>query len=132
MNQSRQYVLRKSLVLLLGEAVVVGLMCGVYALLDKFHVGVLLGGMVGALVAVGNFLALAIVATLAADRAEQQDVAGGQKLIRGSYPMRLLAMAAILFVCAGSGFFDVVALALPLLFVRPILTLTEFFSKKEA
>mgnify|MGYP006967287329 CR=1 FL=1 len=32
----------------------------------------------------------------------------------------------------GSGFFDVIALVLPLIFVRPILTIAEFFRKKGA
>jgi hypothetical protein len=41
-------------------------------------------------------------------------------------------MAAVLFLCAKSGLFDVVALVLPLVFVRPILAIAEFFKKKGA
>ena len=54
----------------------------------------------------------------------------GQKLMAGSYPIRLLVLAGALFLCAKSGVFDLIALVLPLLFVRPILTIAEFFSKK--
>ena len=50
--------------------------------------------------------------------------------MKGSYPIRMIAMAGILILCAKSGFFDVLALVLPLLFVRPILTIAEFFRKK--
>jgi hypothetical protein len=132
MEESRKYVLQQTLFILLGELVCVALMCGVYALLSRFALPVLLGGIVGALVAVGNFFFMAMIATLAADRAQQQDVDGGKKLLSSSYPLRLLAMAAILGLCAFSGWFDILALVLPLIFVRPIITVTEFFKKKGA
>ena len=41
-------------------------------------------------------------------------------------------MAGVLILCAKSGYFDVIALVLPLVFVRPILTIKEFFKKKGA
>ena len=132
MTNSRKLVLKETAVIALGEAICVAAMWAVYYLLDKFSLSVLLGGLVGLLVATGNFFALAVAATLAADRAEAQDVEGGQQLMRSSYPLRLLAMAVILFLCAKSGIFDVIALVLPLLFVRPILTISEFFRKKGA
>ena len=132
MTQSRKYVLKQTLIVLLGEAVGLALMFGVYALLDKFAVSVLLGGIVGAVLAAGNFFFMAVVATLAADKAEQQDAEGGKKLVKGAYPIRILVLAALLFLCGKSGYFDILALALPLLFVRPTLTITEFFGKKGA
>ena len=132
MTESRKLVLKETAVIAVGELICVALMCGVYAIIGKFGISVLLGGLVGLLVATGNFLFLAVIATLAADRAENQDVAGGQKLMRSSYPIRLLVMAVVLILCAKSGFFDVIALVLPLLFVRPILTIAEFFKKKGA
>mgnify|MGYP007110318364 FL=1 len=107
-------------------------MCSVYALIGKFTTAVLLGGLVGAVLAIGNFFALAVMATLAADRAEAQDVEGGKKLMQSSYPIRLLVLAGALVLCAMSGYFDVLALALPLVFVRPVLTVAEFFRKKGA
>ena len=130
MTQSRKLVLKETAIIAVGEAVCVALMCAVYALIGKFTLPVLWGGLVGLLVATGNFFFLAVAATLAADRAEAQDVEGGQKLMRSSYPIRLLVMAAVLFLCAKSGMFDVIALVLPLLFVRPVLAAVEFFRKK--
>lgn len=132
MTQSRKYVLKETLIVLLGEGIALALMFGVYALLGKIGIPVLLGGIVGAVLAVGNFFFMAVVVTLAADKAEQQDAEGGKKLVKGSYPIRILALAAILFLCGRSGCFDILALVLPLLFVRPILTITEFFRKKGA
>ena len=130
MTDSRKLVLKETAIVALGEAICVALMCGVYALLGKFGLSVVLGGLVGFLVAAGNFFSLAVVATIAADKAEAGDPASGQKLMKSSYPIRLLAMAGVLSLCAKSGVCDVIALVLPLLFVRPILTIAEFFRKK--
>lgn len=127
--ESRKIALHETAIVAAGEAAGVAIMLGIYALLGKFHTGVLLGALMGGLLAVLNFFGMAVVATLAADRAEQQDVEGGQKLLRGSYPLRLACLLAVLVVCARSGFFDVVALVVPLTFVRPTITLAEFFRK---
>lgn len=132
MAESRKYVLNQTLVVLLGTLVGAALIVGIYALIGKFAVSVLLGVLVGTILSTANFFAMAMIATLAADRAEAQDVAGGQKLIKGSYPIRILVLAVTLILCAKSGYFDVLAMALPLLFVRPILTIQEFFKKKGA
>ena len=132
MTDSRKLVLKETAVIAIGEAVCVALMCGVYGLIGKFDLSVVLGGLVGFLVATGNFFALAVAATLASDKAEAGDPLAGQKLMKSSYPIRLLAMALVLILCAKSGYFDVIALVVPLLFVRPILTIAEFFKKKGA
>ena len=130
MTESRKLVLKETAFIALGEVICVALMCGVYALIGKWSLSVLLGGLAGFLVAVGNFFFLAMIATLAADKAEAGDPLAGQKLMKGSYPIRLLVMAVVLILCAKSGYFDVLALVLPLAFVRPILTIGEFFKKK--
>ena len=130
MTDSRKLVLKETAIVALGEAICVALMCGVYALLGKLDLSVVLGGLVGFLVATGNFFFLAVVATIAADKAEAGDPVSGQKLMKSSYPIRLLVMAGVLILCAKSGVFDVIALVLPLLFVRFILTIAEFFRKK--
>ena len=84
MTESRKLVLKETAVIAIGEAICVVLMCLIYALIGKFNASVLLGGLVGLLLATGNFFFLAVIATLAADKAEAQDVAGGQKLMRSS------------------------------------------------
>lgn len=132
MTESRKLVFKETAVIAVGEAICVALMCLIYALIGKFNASVLLGSLVGLLLATGNFFFLAVIATLAADRAEAQDVVGGQKLMKSSYPIRLLVLAGLLVLCAWSGVFDVIALVLPLAFVRPILTIAEFFKKKGA
>lgn len=130
MTESRKIVLKETALIAGGELICVALMCGVYALMGKFGIPVLLGGLVGALLATANFFFLAVVASLAADRAQTQDVADGQKMIRISYLIRLLVLAVLLILCAKSGFFDLLALLLPLVFMQPVLAITEFFRKK--
>jgi hypothetical protein len=130
MTESRKLVFKETAIIAVGEVICVALMCAVYALIGKFSVAVLLGGFIGLLVATGNFFSLALVSTLASDKAEAGDPVSGQKLMKSSYPIRLLVMAAALILCAKSGMFDVIALVVPLLFVRPILTVKEFFRKK--
>lgn len=130
MTESRKIVWNQTARIAIGEAVCLGLMYGVYGLLHKLALPVILGGLVGAVLAMGNFFFMAVIATLAADKAQAQDVEGGQKLMKSSYPIRILVLALVLILCARSGHFDVLAMALPLLFVRPVIMVGEFFSKK--
>lgn len=127
---SRKYVLTQTGIIAIGQAVGVGVMLGVFALLDKFDYTVVLGGLSGALVATLNFFFMAVSLTLAADRATEQDVKGGKGLVKSSYAIRTIVMFAVLFVCAKSGHFHVVALVVPLLLVHPTLLVAEFFKKK--
>ena len=126
----RKYVLRQTLVVALGEAVGVAAMIGIFALLGQFDSKVLLGGLVGGLVAVANFFVMAIGVNIAADKAEKQDVKGGQATIKGSYMLRMIGMFVVLFAFAKSGLCNVIALVVPLIFTRFTLTLQEFFRRK--
>lgn len=132
MTESRKIALQQTLQIAIGEAVCLGIMYGVYALLHRLAWPVVLGGLIGGVLAVANFFAMAVVATLAADKAETQDVEGGQKLMKSAYPIRILVLAGVLIACAASGYFDVLALLLPLLFVRPVIMILGFFGKKGA
>lgn len=126
----RKEVLRQTGVVALGEAVGVAAMIGVFALLGHYSSQVLLGGIVGGLVTVGNFLAMAIAVNIAADKAQAQNVKGGEATIRISYLARMAAMAVILFAFAKSGLCNVIALVVPLIFMRPTLMIAEFFRRK--
>ena len=128
---TRTFIIRKTLLLIVGELICVGGICGVYALLGQFDAAVLLGGFVGAVLAVGNFFLMAVAADHAADQAVEQDVKGGKSTIKLSYTLRLIVIFAVLFVFAKSGVCNVLAMVLPLAFVRPILMVTEFFRKEK-
>ena len=126
----RKELLRQTGVVALGEALGVAAMMGIFALLGKFDMSVLWGGIVGGLVAIANFCIMAIGVNIAADKAQNQDVKGGQAAIKGSYALRMLVMAVVLFAFAKSGICNVIALVVPLVFVRFTLTLWEFFRRK--
>ncbi|MGN1016135.1 MAG: ATP synthase subunit I [Faecousia sp.] len=130
--ESRKIVYRETGIVAIGVAVCTAVMVLVFVLLGKFSLSVLWGGLAGAALSVGNFFFMAVGTCLAADKAESQDVKGGTLLVRNSYILRLLVLFVILFACAKSGVFNLIALVLPLVFVRPTLTVAEFFRKKGA
>lgn len=126
---SRKFVFKETAVVLLGEVVCSAAIVGIFALLGKFDGSVLLGAAVGALLATLNFFFMAIGATLAADKAQNQDVKGGKAMIQSSYMLRLVVLFLVLFAFAKSGLCNVIALVVPLIFVRPVITIAEFFRK---
>jgi hypothetical protein len=125
----RKIVLKETLVVAVGQIVCVGAMLGIYALLGSFGSTVLLGGIAGGLAAILNFFFMAISAMKAADKAEEQNVKGGQLTMRLSFLIRLAVLFIVLFALIKSGLCDVLATVLPLLFVRPILFVADFFRK---
>ncbi len=128
--QSRKEVFRQTAIVLIGQLILCGAMVGIYALLSRFTQKVLLGAIVGLLLATLNFFLMAVGVSLAADKAEAQDVKGGKSLLQMSMLGRYVLLALALFAFAKSGLCDVLPLVLPLAFVRPILTIGEFFRKK--
>jgi hypothetical protein len=129
MAESRKIVIRETLYIFIGVFLLTAVMCGIYALLGVFSLSVLLSGIVGTVLACGNFFFMAVAASMAADKAEEQNVTGGTKLLQLSYPLRLLVLAGVLLICGFSGYFNPLALVLPLAFVRPVLMLGAFFRK---
>ena len=130
MEQTKNEIWKQLGIVALCEVLGVGAMIGIFALLGYFDYTVALGGLVGGLVAFLNFFFMVIGLTAAADRAKNQDAKGGKGLVKGSYMIRTLIMFVVLFACAKSGHFNVIALVVPLLFVRPALMVAEFFGKK--
>lgn len=126
----RKFVLRQTGLVAIGEVIGTAAMIGVFALLGKYETSVLLGAVVGAVVAVGNFLAMAIGVNIAADKAEKQNVKGGQATVKGSFLLRMAVMFLLLFAFAKSKLCNPIALVVPLVFVRFTLTIAEFFRRK--
>ena len=120
---------REFLILGVGLLLGTGLMFGVFALLKKFDLTVLWGGLAGIFLALLNFFLMAVSVWRAADRAEQQDVAGGKRLMQLSMFGRYALLLGALIVGAKSGVMNVISMLVPLLLVRPILSIGEFFRK---
>ena len=127
---SRKIVFKETAVVAIGEAICVALMLVIFAMLGKFDSTVLLGGVIGGVLTIANFFFMAVGTSLAADKAENQDVKGGQAVIKSSYLLRLVVLFVLMFACVKSGLCNVLALVIPLVFVRPVLTIGEFFRKK--
>lgn len=126
---SRKIVFIETGIVALGQVICIGVMIGVFALLGYYDTTVLLGGIFGFLLSVLNFFFMAVGTSLAADKAEKQDVKGGKGLLQLSMALRYVVLLVLLFALAKSGLCNAIALALPLIFVRPILTISEFFRK---
>ena len=130
MDQSRKIVLKETAIVVLGELLLCAIMVGIFALVGRYDTSVLLGAVFGWLLTSGNFFFLAVGATLAADKAEKQNVQGGKNLMRSSMALRVLVLFGLMFLLAKSGLCNIFALVLPLAFLRPVLMLGEFFRKK--
>ncbi len=127
---NRKIVYQETSMVLTGELIGCAAMIGIFALIGQLDLTVWLGTLAGFVISGGNFFFMAMAASLAADKAENQDVAGGKSMIKGSYFLRMLLIFVLLFACVKSGFFHPLPLVLPLLFVRPIIAVGEFFRKK--
>ena len=126
---SRKIAIHETLIIALGELICTGVMIGVFALLGKFDRTVLIGGAVGALLTTANFFFMAVGAMMAADKATEQNANGGKATVKTSYLIRMVVLAVLLFAFTKSGLCNVIALVLPLAFVRPIIMIAEFFRK---
>ena len=130
MDESRKIVIRETALIAVGELLCCGIMVGVFALLGAFSWQVLWGAVVGFVLTVANFFVMAVGTALAADKAENQNVTAGKNIIRGSMALRYIVLFVILIAFAKSGICNVLAMVLPLAFVRPVLMMGEFFRKK--
>lgn len=123
-------VIRQVGLVALCKAACVAVMLLVYAVIGRFSLPVLWGGLLGGVLAALDFLFLSIAVTRAADRAEATGEAAKAKLsIQSSSAARLLLMALILIGALKLELCDPIAAVLPLLFPRPCIMLFEFFRK---
>ncbi len=126
----QKLVFSQTAIIAVGEALGVGAMYGIFALLGKFNNTVLLGGIVGGFMTVLNFFLMAVSVNIAADKATDQNVNGAKAVVKLSYFGRLVLLAVVLFAFLKSGLCNPIALVVPLIFSRITLTLWEFFRRK--
>ena len=130
----RKFILRETALLALGELLCSAATVGVFALLGNFSFKVILGAVVGCILAIANFFFMAISSNAAADRAigdedSERAVKQGKATMKLSYTTRLLIIGILLFVFAKSGHCNLIAMVCPLFFIFPIITVIEFFRK---
>ena len=127
---NRKFIFSQAITILIGELILSVPTVGIFALLGYFNLSVVLGVVIGSLIAATNHFIMVFCIVIASGKAEKQDVKGGQALVQMSYFGRLLSLFLVLVLCAKSGAFNLFALVLPLVFTRPILTIAEQFNKK--
>jgi len=128
--EARKVVLHETGIVAAGVLICLAVMYGAFALAGYFDVKVLVGGIVGAFIAILNFFFMAVSASNAMDKAAEQDVKAGKAMLKMSRVTRMLIMFVTLAVFVKSGIANPLACVLPLVFVRPVLTVAEFFRKK--
>ena len=126
---SRKIVFQETAIVAVGEILLSAVMIGVFAAIGKFNMTVLLSALDGSLLMTAFYFSMAVTASLAADRAQRGEVEQAKKMIQTASPVRLLVLGVLLFAGIKLGA-NVIALVLPLAFVRPTLLLAEFFRKK--
>lgn len=125
----RKRILKDTALLLLGELVGSALMIGVFAAFGAFSLAVVISALTGSLVITVNYLAMAIVLDIAADRATAGEPKKARQMAQLSSTVRLVCMGVVLLAAIKLGA-NGIALLLPLLFMRPVLMAMEFFGKK--
>lgn len=115
----------------MGVIICTAVMICVFALLKRLNASVWLGALAGTVLAVGNFFFMAVTTSMATDRAKADDAKGGKRLVQTSQTVRFLILAVLLFALAKSGLCNVIALLLPIAFVRPAMMVMQFFRKED-
>ena len=124
-------VRRLLLTLTITELVCSSLMVGVFALLGKYTPQVAVGAIVGSVLAVANFAVLSIGVEKSVEAFDREGNPAGAKLaVQLSSSVRLLVIAAVVFVLLKAGVGEPVSMILPLLFTR-IGTLAMSWTTKE-
>ena len=132
-----------------GEILTGAGVCAVYLLLGKFALPVLLGAVLGAILATGNFIFLSITVNRATDRAiaergsgelseeESEAFAAEHRgriaaAVRLSFAIRMAVMVAALVLGFLSGLFDPIATLITILPWRLLLSASGMIGKKSA
>lgn len=125
-------IAKESAVFALCEAGMCILMAILFALVYKFNLSVVLGTVAGWAIALVYYLSIIVFVDMATEKAKNGDVEGGQKLLQMSRSLRMVGVFVLLIVFAITKVFDVLALALPLLFVRPAVAIASALQRKGA
>ena len=98
-----------------GTVIMLVVMLAVYAVLGKFTVGVLLGGLLGSAYAIFNFFLLGMTLQEAASMTDQQMA---HMKVRSSYSTRMIGMLILAVVAFALPFVEGIPCLIALLFPR--------------
>ena len=146
--KNKNLPLYESLFLLLGELIVSVIVVAVYLLIDKFSYTVVTGLLLGCTVTVLNFFFMAFSTLRAFDKAveargdkemdddeaekfAEEHKASVNNAVKLSFIVRTLTMIATLVAAFLLEWFDVVATLIPLLMLRPIITVKALITERK-
>lgn len=125
---SRKFILKQLLIVAIALAVCVGAMFGVFALLGKFNRQVILGGIVGYVLAVGYFFFMSI-GNAKVSESDASDATRAKAMAQGGMLLRYVVVFAILVVFVKTGLCEPFSMVIPIALLHPILLVCEFFRK---
>lgn len=126
MNNNKNPVIRATLWLSIGMVICLAVMLGVYWLIGKLELLILISGAVGTAVAIGNFFFMAVGLSSIPEGTDAMQI---KLRAQGSFMIRALAVLAILVVAIKVFKCDAIATLIPLLFTRPIFMVEQFILK---
>ena len=117
---------KETLKIVIGEAVVLILMFLIFALIGRFDSTVVLGGLLGA---AANILYFVFICIGVNSAVKEEDHKRQKQSLTVSYYLRLLILGIILAIGLKFDCFHNIAVIVPVLMTRPILTVAEILGK---
>lgn len=114
-EKPQQSIVKETKRIAVGTVIMLVVMLAVYAVLGKFTVGVLLGGLLGSAYAIFNFFLLGITLQEAASMTDQQMA---HMKVRSSYSTRMIGMLILAVVAFALPFVEGIPCLIALLFPR--------------
>ena len=114
-EKPQQSIVKETKRIGVGTVIMLVVMLAVYAVLGKFTVGVLLGGLLGSAYAIFNFFMLGMTLQKAASMTDQQMA---HMKVRSSYSTRMIVMLILAVVAFALPFVEGIPCLIALLFPR--------------
>ena len=114
-EKPQQSIVKETKRIAVGTVIMLVVMLAVYAVLGKFTVGVLIGGLLGSAYAIFNFFMLGMTLQKAASMTDQQMA---HMKVRSSYSTRMIGMLILAVVAFALPFVEGVPCLIALLFPR--------------
>lgn len=114
-EKPQQSIVKETKRIGVGTVIMLVVMLAVYAVLGKFTVGVLLGGLLGSAYAIFNFFMLGMTLQKAASMTDQQMA---HMKVRSSYSTRMIGMLILAAVAFALPFVEGIPCLIALLFPR--------------
>lgn len=127
-QRPQETVLRETKRIAVGVFSMLAIMLVVYAALGRFSLAVLLGGLIGALYAVLNFLLLGMTVQKVAEMREGNEELARMQM-KSSYNMRMVIMILLIVVAFALPFVDGLACMIPMLFPRLTILVLQLTGK---